>query len=139
MRLSFLFFCLAILAPVFLSAQTSTPAAAIDPRLYEVYEKDYLERLRTEQPTLILRWNFYLDNAFVVSEYPTDKGDMGQLPELQITDPEHFNILLIERDQPTARDWDKPVFYRIAGTNKILMYWSGKDFNRKFSEWLASR
>lgn len=112
---------------------------AIDPRLYEVYEKDYLERLRAEQPTLILRWNFYLDNAFVVSEYPADKGDMGQLPELQITDPEHFNVLLIERDQPTARDWDKPVFYRIAGTHKILMYWSGKDFNRKFSEWLASR
>ncbi len=139
MRLSFLFFSLAILAPVFLSAQTSTPAVAIDPRLYEVYEKDYLERLRAEQPTLILRWNFYLDNAFVVSEYPADKGDMGQLPELQITDPEHFNVLLIERDQPTARDWDKPVFYRIAGTHKILMYWSGKDFNRKFSEWLASR
>lgn len=138
MRLLISLFWLLSAASIATAQATPTPVQ-IDPRLYEAFEADYLQRLQTEQPALILRWNYYLDHAFLISEYPPEKGDPGQFPTVQIADPAHFNIFLLEKDQPLARDWDKPMFYRIAGTQKVLMYWSGKEFNRKFQAWLKEQ
>ncbi len=120
-------------------AQSAAPPVEIDPRLYEAYEADYLKQLQTDNPTIILRWNFYLDHAFVVSDYPAEKGDISQFPIIRVADPERFNILVLEKEQRLARDWERPMYYRIEGTQKVLMYWSGKDFNRKFQAWLARR
>ncbi|MCE7924050.1 MAG: hypothetical protein DYG98_13410 [Haliscomenobacteraceae bacterium CHB4] len=58
---------------------------------------------------------------------------------MEIPDLKRLNILALEKDQPLTRDWQKPVFYHIEGTNKVLMYFSGKDFNRKFRDWLARK
>ena len=107
-----------------------------DARLYEAFDSVYIENLRTANPTLLLRWNYYLDNAFIVSDFPAQKGEIGQFPVVQIPDLSNFNILILERTQRLARDWDKTTFYRISATNKVLMYYSGKDFNRRFREWL---
>jgi len=111
--------------------------AAADPRLYEVFDSAYLSRLATENPTLLQRWNYYLDNAFVISDFPEKKGDMSRYPAVQIPDTAHLNILALEKRQHLARNWDAPVFYRIEGTDQVLMYFSGKEFNRKFRRWLS--
>ena len=39
-----------------------------DERLYEVYEKEYINGLVTDNPFLIKRWNFYLDNAYKITK-----------------------------------------------------------------------
>lgn len=127
---------LLLLFPLLLNAQTPCPAVP-DARLYAVYDSTYLETVRRDNPTLLLRWNYYLDNAFIISDFPEEKGSIGQYPLVEIPDLKRLNILALERDQPLARDWQKPVFYHIEGTNKVLMYFSGKDFNRKFRDWLV--
>ena len=137
MRLLILLFCLLPAASARLAAQTAAPQP--DARLYEVYDADYLQRLQVQQPVLLYRLNYYLDHAYVVSEYPTEKGDISQFPVLHVANPEQFNILLVEKEQQVARDWEKPVFYRIDGTRKVLMYWPGKEFNQKFRDWLAGQ
>ncbi|MFN8303720.1 MAG: hypothetical protein U0U46_14610 [Saprospiraceae bacterium] len=137
MRLLILLFFLLPATAVRLAAQKAAPSP--DARLYEVYDADYLRQLQTQQPTLLYRLNYYLDHAFVVSEYPAEKGDISQFPVLRIANPERFNILVVEKEQKVARDWEKPVFYRIEGTRKVLMYWPGKEFNQKFRDWLTGR
>jgi hypothetical protein len=109
-----------------------------DARLYAAFDSAYLETLRRDNPVLLLRWNYYLDNAFVISDFPPQKGDIAQYQEVQISDISNFNILVLEKAQRLARDWDKTTFYRIGSTNKVLMYFSGKDFNRKFREWVGN-
>ena len=113
------------------------PDAVPDPRLYAAFDSAYIESLRRDNPTLLLRWNFYLDNAFIISDFPPQKGDIAQYPAVQIPDISNMNILVLEKNQRLTRDWQKPVFYRIDGTQQVLMYYPGKEFNRKFREWLA--
>jgi hypothetical protein len=129
---------LLLLTPLFclsLKAQQLKP----DARLYAVFDSAYLENLQTDNPTLLLRWNFYLDNAFIITDFPPKKGNIEQFPAVRIPDLGAINILALERNQRLTRDWQKPVFYRLEGADKVLMYFSGKDFNQKFQDWLAVR
>lgn len=130
---------LPLFLPLLLTAQAPYPAPVPDARLYAVFDSVYLQNISRDNPTLLLRWNFYLDNAFIVSDFPAEKGNVSQYPLVEISDLRDLNILLLEKEQPLARDWQKPVFYHIEGTNKVLMYFSGKDFNRKFREWLTRK
>ena len=108
-----------------------------DPRLYDAFDSTYLESLRRDNPVLLQRWNFYLDNAYVITEFPAQKGDVSQFPAVQISDISSIHILVLEKNQHLTHDWHKPVFYRINNTRKVLMYYPGKEFNRKFREWLS--
>jgi hypothetical protein len=127
-----------LLLLISLSASAQQNAVPLpDKRLYAVFDSAYLGRLQKDNPVLLLRWNYYLDHAFVVSDFPEAKGEIGQYPAVQISDISSINILLLEKNQRLAHDWQKPVFYRINDSNKVLMYYPGKDFNRKFKEWLA--
>ncbi len=124
-----------------LQAQAQQPAVSLqataDPRLYEVFDSTYLGRLASGNPTLLQRWNYYLDNAFIITGFPEKKGDISRYPAVQIPDTANLNILVLEKQQHLVRNWDAPVFYRIEGSEKVLMYFSGKEFNRKFRRWLS--
>ncbi|MCB9354429.1 MAG: hypothetical protein R2791_01750 [Saprospiraceae bacterium] len=132
---------LLLFQPIFLlNAQQSSSLSAptIDTRLYEVFDSSYLHTLRQDNPTLLLRWNYYLDHAFSICDFPAEKGDIAQLPSVEIDDLSRMNILMIERKQAIGRHWEKSVFYRINHSDKVLMYYPGKDFNRAFRRWLKS-
>lgn len=117
--------------------QAQKMPAEPDSRLYAAFDSAYLERLKTDNPNLLLRWNYYLDNAFIISDFPAAKGEITQYPEVQIPDIANVNILVLEKTQSLHRDWRKPTFYRIGDTGKVLMYYSGEDFNRKFKKWIG--
>ena len=117
--------------------QAQKMPAEPDSRLYAAFDSAYLERLKTDNPNLLLRWNYYLDNAFIISDFPAAKGEITQYPEVQIPDIANVNILVLEKTQSLHRDWHKPTFYRIGDTGKVLMYYSGEDFNRKFKKWIG--
>lgn len=129
---------LILIPALHLKAQQSASAPpAADHRLYAVFDSAYLNQLATNNPTLLLRWNYYLDHAFVITGFPEKKGGREQFPEVQVDDFQGINILVLEKRQRLARSWDAPAFYRIAGSDKVLMYYSGKDFNRNFRKWLS--
>lgn len=110
----------------------------IDERLYEVFEKEHLTNLQTKNPFLLKRWAYYLDHSFYISDYPRAKGN-PEYPEVKINDLENINILLLEKKQSLNRDFDKQMVYKINGTNKVLVYLSGKEFNEKLNVHLGRK
>ncbi len=97
-----------------------------DARLADVYSEAYLIRLQTANPFLLQRWNFYLNNAFFITENPADKG--ATYPSIEVTDLDNINILQIEKEQKIHHDFKARTYYQIAGTDKMLVYHSGEEF-----------
>ena len=110
----------------------------IDERLTEVYDTEYLTNLQTQNPFLLQRWSFYLDNAFYIVDFPTEKGN-PDYPTIEVEDLDKINILLLEKKQNMTRDFDKLSKYKIKGTNKVLVYYSGKEFNQKLNSFLGRK
>ena len=120
-------------------AQTnSKDKVKIDERLYDVFEKQYLTDLQTKNPNLLQRWSFYLDHAYYITEYPKEKGNPNY-PKVEITDIENLNILYLEKNQRIGKDFKKRMKYKIQGTDKILVYYSGEEFNQKLNEYLGRK
>lgn len=124
--------CFSLLS-LFLGAQQEV---RIDERLFAVYDAAYLERLQTENPFLLQRLNFFLDNAWYLSDYPADKGAVN-FPTVQVDDPSSFNILLLEKEQNLRRDFEKETVYSINGTRKVLIFRSGREFTHMLNEHLG--
>ena len=126
-----------LLFSTFAAGQSQTDKdIQIDSRLLEVYDASYLEKLKTTQPTTIQRWNFYLDNAFYIADYPKDKG-AANFPEINIPDLSDINIFQLEAAFGMVRDFNKEMIYKIAGTDMVLVYYSGKRFTEKLNEHLG--
>ena len=123
------FFLLVLIFPIIGFTQTDTSVPIPDSKLIEAYGEEYINRLKTENPFLIKRWNFYLENAFIITDEVLGKNADYQV--VKIDDLKHFNILLIEKNQKIERAWDIPTIYKIENTNKLLVYLSGKEFNEK--------
>lgn len=120
---------------LFSFAQNAQDSVVPDERLYQVYERDYVDNLVNENPFLIRRWNFYLDNAYLIAvEIEEKKNDY---PSVSISNMEDINILLLEKEQNLQRDWEIPVIYKIRNTDKILVYYAGKDFTKSLKEYLG--
>lgn len=116
-----------------LFAQPQNADVVIDQRLYEVYEASYLETIKTNNPILLQRWNFYLDHAAYITDIVAEK-EYGTLPTVSISNPNNFNIIQLEKEQKIHKDWKMQRMYKIEGTNKVLVYYSGKQFIEKFNE-----
>lgn len=107
-------------------------AVEADQRLFDVFETDYLNRMQADHPVMLARLNFYLDNAWFITEYPTEKGN-PDLPEITIEDFDNLNILKLEAAYALSRDFNKRMMYSIKGTDKVLVYYSGKEFTESFN------
>ncbi len=105
----------------------------VDERLYNVFSESYIEDVKSTNPVLLLRWNFYLDNAFYITTFPNEKGT-PDYPVITIPDLNNINILALEKEQSLSRDWNKQSVYQIAGTNEVLVYYSGKKFSALFNK-----
>ena len=116
----------------------SSEITTTDERLSEVFDQEYLTNLETQNPVLLQRWSFYLDNSYYIVDFPKTKGN-PDYPTIEIADIDNFNIFLLEKKQPMPRDFEKSMKYKIKGTNQILVYYSGKEFNQKFNEFLGRK
>ena len=105
----------------------------IDKRLKGLYKTSQLKQLKESNPQFLARLNYYLDNAFIITEQNEEKPT-DFLGDVVIDDLENFNILKLEKDQNLKRSWDKISVYRIKGTNQLLVYHAGRNFNRDFQK-----
>jgi len=132
--LSFLLFIVFSISAV---AQDNNRTKTIDKRLSDAFEKSYLQRIQYKNPALLQRWTFYLDHSFYVASYVPKKFDTST-PAIQVKDMSNINIFQLEKaNKHLKRDWNKPMAYRISGTNKMLVYHAGKDFIEDFNAWRA--
>ncbi len=105
----------------------------IDERLQELYSSSQLKQLQESNPQLLERLNFYLDNAFIITDQNNEKP-AKLLGTVTIEDLQNFNILKLEKKQDLKRSWDKISVYQIEGSNQLLVYHSGRNFNRAFNK-----
>lgn len=118
-----------------ISQNTSSPNSPIDTRLIQVFGKDHMDKVAKEDPFLLHRWTFYLDNAFFISDSPLskDETDIESYPSVKIENLNQVNIFQLEQEQDLKRDYYTETIYRIAGTKKYLVYYAGRDFIEKFN------
>lgn len=136
MKLIWTIFSFLIVNTMFAQSNSETTTTPVpDQRLYEVYETDYIDRLVTENPFLIKRWNYYLDNAFYIMDAVPGKTD--DKPEVTITDISNINILLLEKEQKLTHDFKGMTIYNIKNTNKCLVYLPGEKFVKLLNAALA--
>ncbi len=137
MRSYFFPLLLALPLSIFSQSLLQTDKLQIDPRLYAVFEKNYLEKVSVEDAFLIHRWNFYLDHAFFISDNPLSKdGDGAKYPSVSVDNLDQINILKLENEQNLKHDFYLETIYKIKNTNKYLVYLAGKDFVDKLNEYL---
>lgn len=140
MKLLFYFctFFYSFLLPAQTSQLINGESTEIDERLYQVFDSDYLQTVQKDNPLLLKRWNFYLDNAFYIEEYPVEKGEPN-FEKISLPDLESVNILLLEKESGIHKDWQKRMVYAISGTNKVLVYYSGLEINQKWNDFLGKK
>ena len=137
MRSYFFPLLLALPLSIFSQSLLQTDKLQIDPRLYAVFEKNYLEKVAVEDAFFIHRWNFYLDHAFFISDNPLSKdGDGANYPSVSVDNLDQINILKLENEQNLKHDFYLETIYKIKNTNKYLVYLAGKDFVDKLNEYL---
>ena len=122
-------------------AQNSTEILPQNPddRLVEAFGKADVEQLEKVRPRSIAYYNFYLDHAYRIVEMPTDKSDyLASLRALDI-DPNasksEINVLKFKLNLTH----DKQTSFRMRQSNKIMVFYSGEEFNKMFEEHLDSQ
>lgn len=118
-------FAFVFLATFAFSQQTNT--ISIDDRLYDVYDQEYLENVKQNNPFLIQYWNYYLDHAWSIEPLPAEKQSSVQ-QTIEIPEVEKINILLLEKTLDIHPDRQTYKMYRIKDTGKMLVYLPGKVF-----------
>ncbi len=128
-----------ILLPFIVFSQQNSPASkSIDPRLYAAYEKAYVDDVAQNDAFLLKRWTFYLDHAYFISETSLSKSETAEsYPSVKIADLQHINILKLEQEQSLKRDYYTETIYKIEGTAKYLVYYSGRAFIEKLNDYLS--
>ena len=111
----------------------------VDARIYEVYDKSYVDELARDDAFWVHRWTFYLDNAFFVTDEILSKdGNEETYPSVKIKDLTNINILQLENEQHLKHDFYTSTIYKIEGSNKCLVYYAGRDFVEKLNAFLKS-
>ncbi len=104
-----------------------------DNRLLEIYDISYLESLQDTQPFIIQRWNYFLDHAYMITELPQEKMS-DAYPTIELVDLENLNILKLMETHNLKRHWDKISVYRIANSNKHLVFHPSKEYVKKLNK-----
>jgi len=106
------------------------------PQLQAAFEPTYLRQIEESNPILLKRWTYYATDAYYIAEQFPIKSSKP-LPSIKV-DPSNMNIFLLEKHYPfLKRDWHQPKAYKIKNTNKLLVYYSGKQFMENFHTWLT--
>ncbi len=134
-------YVLLIFLPLTAFSQNNSPVSkTIDARLYEAYGKAYVDEVAQSDTYLLHRWTFYLDNAFYVTDALVNKDGVAvDYPSVSVPDLAHINILKLEQEQKLKRDFHVEMIYKIAGTNKFLIYHSGKNFVDRLNEYINAK
>lgn len=109
------------------SSQITTPE--VNPKLLSKYSAEQLNQIKTDNPEELDYLNFYVDNSFVLMDFPVDKPiPYQQLYKKDIQTGEYIEITSVDQIEENFNPYlykcdtykDKPLFYRIGQTNKMI-------------------
>lgn len=99
-----------------------------DSRLLSKFDKAQLQQLAENQSPVLDYWTYYLDHGYQVVDVPAGKS-ADAYPEIKYKSAKKFNIL----DLGVSMNRDTKKYYRIEGTNQMLLIYSSDEFSKLFN------
>lgn len=99
-----------------------------DKRLLAKFEEAQIQSLLEKNPEVIAYWTYFLDHGYEVVDIPSEKAESVTEVISLGRNKSNFNILATEVGTPG----EHPRYFRIAGTNQMLVVRSNDDFIQKF-------
>lgn len=118
--------------PIYLLGQAMPK---IDKRLYDVFDATHLKNLQQKTPFNIHYYNFFLDNSYQIVSLAKDKSI--DTKSIMIPDLNNINILKLQKQYALKRAYDRPTYYKITNTNKLLVFLPEKEFIKKLNQHLG--
>lgn len=129
---------LVILSPFFSVRAQNTSNKQIDARLSAVFDNNYIESIHTDT-FWAKKWQFYLDNAFFISDASVDKsGNENIEGTIEVSDIKNINILQLEKTYALKRDYYTYKAYKIKNTSQYLVYFPTRDYIEKLNKYLLN-
>lgn len=131
--------------------QQSKHGVKPDPRLYDCFEKSYVDGLQSNL-RLLHYYNFYLDHSYFISDMPEKPVEWKDISTLALRNPGPNGETLYFSENPAQVKTGtfNPLRYDISlqptmftnyllgKTGKILVFYSNKAFNDKFNDYMKS-
>lgn len=119
------------LSPIYSLQAQNTSMPQIDVRFRAVFDENYLQSIATDTFWL-MKWTFYLDNAFFISDKSLDKaGNEDIAGTIEVPDLKNINILALEKTYALKRDYYTYKAYKIKNTSQYLVYFPTRDYIEK--------
>jgi len=106
-----------------------------DARLVDYLGEEKLAILQKNDPDIIVYYNYFLDNSYIIQTLPADKLKGGNYKTLNLplrggkVDTKKLNVLKLD----IQRKYDQRVYYKIAGSQEVLIFLSEKEFMKKYN------
>ena len=106
-----------------------------DARLVDYLGQDKLAILQKNDPDIIVYYNYYLDNSYILQTMPADKLEGGKYQTLKLplrggkVDTQKLNVLKLD----IQRKYDQRVYYKVEGSSEVLIFISEKEFMKKYN------
>lgn len=125
-----LFLALLLSTGLSILAQTEIKVKA-DPRLYEVFEADQVQKMEESNPNLVLHYNLFLSESYTITQLPYKQESIDLYPSLPIPesqDADKINILLYEFELNPKTS----TLFRWGKTDKLLKFLPLEEFNLRY-------
>lgn len=102
---------------------------SFDTRLLSKFSIAELNEMQSKSPDTYAYWNFYVANAFQVADLPSGKSNAHEIKSsVKVLDMDKVNIFDLHF-VPSPKDFQ---YYRIEGTDKLLVIISEEQIKEKF-------
>ena len=137
--LSLVILCLALYGGLKVNAQQTDSCNKVtpDPRLYECFESSFIETQLEKNPDLILYYNYFLDHSYYLTDLPPKEDFVQSLKVLDFSADEDLSKLNVLKYKLELSN-DRITYYRLGPRDKIIVFYSGKDFTRMYNEYMVS-
>jgi hypothetical protein len=114
----------------------NAPTVKPDPRLIDYLGNEKLAILQKNNPNIIVYYNYFLDNSYILSEVPQDKINDNNLQELTVpleggkVNIAKLNLLMLNIQYKQ----DQRVYYSIKNSKQILVMLSGEELMEKYNQ-----
>ncbi|MES2591766.1 MAG: hypothetical protein V4608_07770 [Bacteroidota bacterium] len=119
-----------LIAFLFSASLSNAQNSGFDQRLLSKFSKNELTEMKSKNADTYAYWNFYVANAYQIVDLPAEKTNAHEIKgTVKIPDMSSINIFDLNHI-PLKKDYQ---YYRIEGTNKLLMIISEEQIKEKFS------
>jgi len=120
-------------------AQESTPGTKVipDARLYECFDSLFIETQLTDNPDIILYYNYFLDHSYYLTDLPPKEDFIATLKSIDFPDDEDLTNLNVLKYKLELSN-DKITYYRLGTSDRVIVFYEGNEITRRFNGYMVS-